>query len=525
MTPLLFPSNSIRISGAAQCSTPVTSPPAGTYTGTQSVTISCSTPGSTIYYTTNGATPTTASAIYTAPLLLNTSQTVKALATAPSFAQSTVSSAVYTISGALSIRVSSGTLINGTGSIVQLRGADTFGMEGTYTNGGPSAWTYGGWQTTNNIPPFATLAAAYKWNCFRIPVHLHSVLGLTSYKFKGTDFTLSGGVYQLPISLAGVATVNCDPHGTYMAELKSVLDSVTAAGCYFIVDLHLWGPQVTVAGTTVPIWNSYQNPASWMPDIQAVAAWTKLAGLIKNYPNGIIDLVNEPTYPKWAEWANGAAHLTMDYNAQTPIPPSQYYIGPINASWSSAGMVQLLAAVRGAGAANVVLLNGVGYAGELGNSSWITGDATGATWLSTVAANISDSQICAGLHAYPNQPFSDPNYYRWYSGDNTPATNGYRQWLSLVPAIVAAGYPLIIGECGGQTQGSGTEPFCSDVLAQIDTLNTTKPGSVHVLGWSANPITAPQANFQLLWYPTGVPPVAPTTDWGTVYTGWTIPHA
>jgi hypothetical protein len=512
-------------STGATVATPTFSPAAGAYTGGQSVTIACSTLLSTIYYTTNGATPTTASAVYSAPITVNASQTIKAMATAVGFAPSAIASAAYSITAALSIRVANGTLVNGAGSVVQLRGADVFGMEGTYANGGPSAWAYGGWQTTNYIPPFAVMAAAYKWNVFRIPLHLHSVLGLTSYKFKGTDFTLSAGVYQLPSSLTGVATVNCDPNGTYMAELKAALDAITAANCYFIVDLHFWGPQVTVGGTSVPIWNAYQNPGSWMPDAQAVAGWAKIAGLVKNYPNGIIDLVNEPTYPKWAEWVNGGAHTTLDYNAQTPIPPSDYYVNPINAPWSSVGMVQLLAAVRGAGAANVVLLNGVGYAGELGVSSWITGDASGATWLSTVGANITDTQICAGLHCYPNQPFTDPNYYRWYSGDNTPATNGYRQWIALAQSIIAAGYPLLIGETGGQTQGTGTEPFVSDVVAQVDALNTAKPGSVHLLAWSANPITAPQTNFQLLWYPTGVPPVAVTTDEGAVYTAWTSGHA
>jgi len=426
--------------------------------------------------------------------------------------------------GTLSIRVAAnGTLVNSAGSIVNLRGANIFGMEGTYTNGGPSAWTYGGWQTASAIPPFAQLASTYKWNVFRIPVHLHSVLGLTSYKFRGSDFT-GTGPYNLPASLTGIPTVNCDPHGTYMAELKSALDAITAAGCYAIVDMHLWGPQVTIGGASVPIWNSYQNPASWMPDAQAVAGWTKLAGLLKGYPNVIIDLVNEPTYPKWAEWANGASHTTMDYNAAVPVG-SQFYFNPINAPWTSVGMVQLLAAVRATGATNVVLLNSVGYAGVLGNSQWITGDTSGATWLSTVQSQITDKQICAGLHAYPNQAFTDPNYFRWYSGDNAPATNGYRQWIALAQSIIAAGYPVIIGEMGGQTQGTGVEPFVSDAVAQVDALNATKAGSVHLLGWSANPIQPPQQNFQLLYYPTGVPPIAVTTDEGKIYTAWTVGHA
>ena len=40
----------------------------GTYAGSQTLTISDKTPGAVIYYTTNGATPTTASAVYSGPI-------------------------------------------------------------------------------------------------------------------------------------------------------------------------------------------------------------------------------------------------------------------------------------------------------------------------------------------------------------------------------------------------------------------------------------------------------------------------
>ncbi len=81
-----------------QAATPTFSPAAGTYASAQTVTISDATPSATIYYTTNGTTPTTSSTVYTAPITVSTSETVRAIAVASGFTQSAVGSAAYTIS-------------------------------------------------------------------------------------------------------------------------------------------------------------------------------------------------------------------------------------------------------------------------------------------------------------------------------------------------------------------------------------------------------------------------------------------
>ena len=77
--------------------TPTFSPPAGSYSSEQTVAISCSTPSSTIYYTTNGTTPTTSSPVYTGPISVGGTSTIQAIATAAGFLQSAVGSATYTI--------------------------------------------------------------------------------------------------------------------------------------------------------------------------------------------------------------------------------------------------------------------------------------------------------------------------------------------------------------------------------------------------------------------------------------------
>src|SRR5208337_4792002 len=83
-----------------QAATPTFSPGPGTYTTAQSVTISDSTPGSTIYYTTNGTAPTTGSTVYSGAITVSVSETVKAIATAAGYGTSAVASAAYTIQAA-----------------------------------------------------------------------------------------------------------------------------------------------------------------------------------------------------------------------------------------------------------------------------------------------------------------------------------------------------------------------------------------------------------------------------------------
>lgn len=76
---------------------PVASSPGGTYTSIQNVSLSTLTQGATIYYTTNGSTPTSSSLTYSVPITVQTSQTLKAIATAPGYTDSDTMSETYTI--------------------------------------------------------------------------------------------------------------------------------------------------------------------------------------------------------------------------------------------------------------------------------------------------------------------------------------------------------------------------------------------------------------------------------------------
>jgi len=81
--------------------TPVLNPVSGTYPTAQSVSITTTTPGAVIHYTTNGSDPTEASDVYLAPITvpLNTTTTIKAKAFKVDWMPSATAVEVYNITG------------------------------------------------------------------------------------------------------------------------------------------------------------------------------------------------------------------------------------------------------------------------------------------------------------------------------------------------------------------------------------------------------------------------------------------
>ncbi|MGA1983721.1 MAG: chitobiase/beta-hexosaminidase C-terminal domain-containing protein [Acidobacteriaceae bacterium] len=85
---------------SSPAATPTFSLAAGTYTSSQTVSISTTTPSATIYYTTNGSAPTTSSPVYSGPIAVASTETVEAIAVATGSSTSSVGSATYTITSA-----------------------------------------------------------------------------------------------------------------------------------------------------------------------------------------------------------------------------------------------------------------------------------------------------------------------------------------------------------------------------------------------------------------------------------------
>lgn len=81
---------------AEKTAAPVISPNGGTFTGSQTVTITCATPDAVIYYTTDGSTPTADSTKYSGGFTLTASAAVKAFAVSADAAASDIVTAVFT---------------------------------------------------------------------------------------------------------------------------------------------------------------------------------------------------------------------------------------------------------------------------------------------------------------------------------------------------------------------------------------------------------------------------------------------
>jgi hypothetical protein len=100
-------SQSVTLSGTVSeqpiAEAPTFSPDGGTFLVGQTVTLSTTTADATIYYTLDETDPTESSAVYSAPIEVNATTTIKAMAVASGYANSAIASATYTINEPISI--------------------------------------------------------------------------------------------------------------------------------------------------------------------------------------------------------------------------------------------------------------------------------------------------------------------------------------------------------------------------------------------------------------------------------------
>jgi hypothetical protein len=141
---------------AGQTEPPVLSPAGGSYTAAQSVTLTDASPAPTIYYTTNGTTPTHSSAVYSAPIPVSATTTITAIASSAGLIDSAPVSATYTIAAATGGSINYG-LGFATDAGLQLNGsADLDDSRLQLTNGGANEASSAFYTTPIDIRNFTT---------------------------------------------------------------------------------------------------------------------------------------------------------------------------------------------------------------------------------------------------------------------------------------------------------------------------------------------------------------------------------
>lgn len=303
-----------------------------------------------------------------------------------------------TAQGALltGLRVSGNGLVDGAGNPVVLHGVNYSGTEFACVQG----WgIYGG-----PADPVRAAQGIATWpgvNVVRVPLNEGCWLGI-----NGTPAAFSGAVYRTAI--------------------QNLVTALHDEGLAVILELH-W----SAAGTGLA---DDQEP---MPNRDhTITFWQQVATAYKDDSSVVFDLFNEPlpdnnqnTNEAWRCWRDGGSCAGMPFQA--------------------AGMQELVTAVRGTGAANVILLGGIQYGGQIGR------------WLEHAPTDPLNN-LAASLHIY----------------DFTGCTS-QTCWDNMITPVAQA-VPLVVGEIGDHQGVPCGTAFSTALLDWLDARNVSH------LAWNWN---------------------------------------
>ena len=324
---------------AGTVATPEIYPAAGTYMYAQFVYLS-STPGASIYYTTDGSTPTSASTPYTGPISVTASETIKAIGILAGWTNSAVASAAYIIVG---WTMEAGNIDGNTSGTFTLSGSDTGKLSasavfastwnaatayydlGTSNNGVSVTFTYQGAEGGGGV------AAGLRWNnstqegdfAFIDTSSTPPVIKLyetTAGWSSGTSATSS----SLTLTSGNSYTLTIFDNGTTVTA--TLTDDVGPQSCTFTPTLSTSNTQVIFG------WVGLGSNYSFNATITNVSAaqWTTVATPLFSPGGGTYTSAQTVTISTYTSGAT--IYYTTD--GSTPTPSSTVYTGPISVSTS-----------------------------------------------------------------------------------------------------------------------------------------------------------------------------------------------
>jgi hypothetical protein len=188
---------------------PSFNPVAGTYTGGQSVTITSSTSGASIRYTTNGTNPTsTSGTVYSSPVGISANTTLKAIAYKAMMSDSSVTSGTY------NIRVAAPVFSPGAGTYTSAQSVTI----SSGTSGASIRYTLDG------STPTSTTGTVYSG---AVTIASSATLKAIAYKSGNTDSTVTSGTYT--ISTSGGSTTVTSADGFVNQALSATQSGVFTA--------------------------------------------------------------------------------------------------------------------------------------------------------------------------------------------------------------------------------------------------------------------------------------------------------
>lgn len=297
---------------------------------------------------------------------------------------------------ALSIRVKGDHLVNGDGKVVRLLGVDRSGTEYECM---ASPAIFDGPSDAQSVKAIA----AWHVNAVRIPLNEDCWLGING---------------AVPSSTA------------YRTAIERYVGLLEANGIYAILDLHWAAPGKHPAKSQWPMADADHAPAFWR----------SVALAFKSNRGVLFDLFNEPYITSWRCWADGCR---TSYNDNGSV-----------VSYKTAGMQQLVDAVRSTGATAPLMLGGLEWAGD--ESGWLSHEPRDP-----------DHQLVVSFHTY-----------------NFSGCNNTRCWNSTI-APLAKKVPVVTGEFG--------ESGCTDSY-DLAYMPWADAHGISYLGWTWDS-TGPPSNW------------------------------
>jgi hypothetical protein len=217
----------------------------------------------------------------------------------------------------------------------------------------------------------------------------------------------------------------------YQNFIKREVADLTAAGMYPVLDLHWAAP-----GSILPTHQDVTANAD-----HSITFWTQVAQTFASNQAVMFDLFNEPHI--WCNAGSGCPYSSGTYTQQASWAWTMYRDGGsytytandyesdrTGQTFTIAGTQQLVNAIRGTGAQNVIMIEGLGFANAMDN------------WVNFMPKDPL-GQLVAEIHTYTN------------SGANVNNTSSLDGMLS--NAGITGHYPVYVGEFGEQIcSGTGT---------------------------------------------------------------------